>query len=73
MKEGIFLLGIILIIIGILVVMLASFTTTDTKVKGGFVGMIGPFPIGFASDKRTFYILMGIAIIIYILMWFLRK
>jgi len=66
-------LGIILICIGFLLLFLSAFLTNKSTVRGGFVGFIGPFPFGFASDKKILYILFAIGIIIFILSILLRK
>ena len=75
--ERIVPLGIALIVIGFLLVFLGSLFATvqgskesKSQVKSAGVIFIGPFPIGWASDKSMFYTLMAIVILM-ILFWFI--
>ena len=67
-------IGILLIIMGFLIVLISSFTSEKTTVKGGGIAFIGPIPIaGFASDKKTLYILFGLGILLFILYLIFNK
>lgn len=57
------LIGIVLLFVGIL-----SSAKGNTKVEGGGIIFIGPFPIiGGATSERTFYILLAVSIVFFIL------
>ncbi len=72
MATGFFIIfiGIMLVIVGSLLTLVSG----KSHVKGGAIGFIGPFPLfGFASDRKIFYILFGIGIIVFILSLILRR
>ncbi|ODS35281.1 MAG: hypothetical protein A7316_01950 [Candidatus Altiarchaeales archaeon WOR_SM1_86-2] len=60
-------IGIITLIVGIILLALSE----KGEVKGGFVGFIGPIPIGFGTDKGIMVILLVIAIVIMLAVMFL--
>ncbi len=67
-------LGFALVIIGLVIVFLATFllafspTRTKGKAKGGGIVFIGPIPIIFGTDKESVKILLILAIILLALM-----
>jgi len=73
--KNLFLIGIILVFIGILFIIISSVYTSfkgKTEIKSAGVIFIGPFPIGWASDKKMFYILSGLIIMSLIIWWILN-
>jgi uncharacterized protein (TIGR00304 family) len=72
--SDLFLVGVGIILVGFLVVFLATVTSgrsseereARTEVKGGGVVMIGPIPIIFGSDAKwaTVAIVLAIALIV---------
>ena len=75
--EKLFTVGFIILAIGVIIIMLATIlgiSGNKTSIKGGAVGFLGPIPLfGFASDKKTIYLLFAIGIIIFIVFTLLRK
>ncbi len=73
LQQNILPIGFALIIIGFILVFVASFVgpnvgpNTKTQTKAAFVGFIGPFPIGFGTDKQTLYLALAIGIVIFII------
>jgi uncharacterized protein (TIGR00304 family) len=61
------LIGIFAIVIGILILAFSK----STKVEGGGVVLIGPFPIIFGSSERIIYIVLAITLIIMLIYIFL--
>ena len=67
-----FTIGIALTVIGIIIAVIAmlllSVTQSEerTKVKGGGVILIGPFPIIFGTDKQSLKIVIILAIVLII-------
>ena len=60
-------IGIIILIIG-----LSTSSKTDTKFFAG--GIVGFIPFGFGSDKKLFYIGLGLTIVLFLMMvWFRWK
>lgn len=73
--KNLALLGIGLILIGFLLVLISSIYSAfrgSTDIKSAGIFFIGPFPIGWASDKRMFYILIGLVILAMIIWWILN-
>jgi uncharacterized protein (TIGR00304 family) len=52
--------GIVLLIVGLLILMFQK----KTKVEGGGLVLIGPFPIAFGTNEKIVYLLLIVAIII---------
>jgi len=70
-QQTLLLIGLTLIIIGFTVVFASSFLNAkDSKIqtKAAFVGFIGPFPIGFGTDKQTLYAALAIGIAMFIVL-----
>lgn len=42
-----------------------------SKVESGGLILIGPFPIVFGSNKNIAFVLLGVAIILFLLLWFI--
>lgn len=65
-------IGIMLILIGILIVMLATFLLlilgmrSAKKIGGGAVVFLGPIPLGFATDKETlkWLVILGLVMLV---------
>ncbi len=71
MEVELWQIGIILIFLGILLTflgVLSSSTQKRTRVEAGFVGFIGPIPIGFATSKEMLYLALIISIIAIVLL-----
>lgn len=78
MREEIISLGFILIFLGMIVIMLGfilSLPRGETKVEGGGVILIGPFPIVFGSSKESVkaVVLLTIALIVVVYLLFYRR
>jgi uncharacterized membrane protein len=75
--ESLFLIGFVFILIGILLIFIGSISSmkegqTNIKSAGGI--FLGPIPIfGFFSDKKMFYFLVVMAIVVFILWMVFRK
>jgi len=74
MSEQLWNIGVILVLAGFFVMLVATvllfFTALKrkAKVKGGGVIIIGPFPIIFGTDKESVKILLVLSIILVALM-----
>ena len=56
-------LGITLILISLLIIFIASFTSEKTDIKTAGSLFLGPFSLfSFFSDKKTIYILVALAV-----------
>jgi len=67
-------IGITLILIGIFAIILGFLilaSSKNTKVEGGGIVLIGPFPIIFGTSIKMIYIVMILALIIMLLYLFL--
>ena len=72
--ESLITIGIILLFIGIMFIIIGSLSQSGkTDVKSAGIIFIGPFPMGWASDKKMFYALMGFTLLLIILWFILRK
>ena len=77
--NEIVLVGIILVVIGIVLLaasLLVGAKDSKLQVKGAFVGFIGPFPIGFGTDKQTlkWALLLGaILFVLYVVFFFFLR
>ena len=74
--ERLMPLGIILIFIGMIFLFIAGFYQAykgSNDIKSAGIIFIGPFPIGWASDKRMFYVLIGFVIFVSILWIIFRR
>jgi len=66
MEEQLILIGIIAILVGFVLVVVGSvlsFFKQKGKTEGGFIFMIGPFPIVGATSKPMFYTLIVLALV----------
>lgn len=71
-------IGLIFLFLGFILVLIGSLFSAikpeKTNVKSAGILFIGPFPIGWASDKGMFYTLIAITILMLILYFlFFRK
>jgi len=68
-------IGITLIFLGVIILFISSIYSSNqkTNIKSAGIIFIGPFPIGWASDKKMFYLLLILTIILMIVFYFLRK
>lgn len=71
--------GVLLILVGIFLVILGGILIflqeKQTKVEGGFIVWIGPFPLALTTSKEAFYFLLGISLIfifLLILFYFIK-
>lgn len=62
-----FAIGLIIVLIGVFVIIFSLIGTTEkshTKFAvGGFIGFI---PFGFGNDKRMFWVMMGIMLVVFL-------
>ena len=61
--ESLMSIGLILLLIGFIFIIISSFSSSikgQTEVKSAGLILIGPFPIGWASDKKMLYILIKV-------------
>ncbi len=73
--QNLISIGLILLLIGFIFIVIGSFSSAtkgNTDVKSAGIIFIGPIPIGWASDKKMFYTLIGFSLLLLIL-WFLLK
>lgn len=64
------IIGIALIFIGILFILISSIYSAvkgNSEIKSAGIIFIGPFPIGWASDKKMFYMLIALVILMFII------
>ena len=70
MAEQLISLGLILIVVGFGVLLSGIFSqakSSKTKIEGGGIIFIGPFPIiGGATNKQIFYLLLTVSVILII-------
>ena len=74
--ESLISIGLILLLIGFILIVIGSVSSAikgKTDVKSAGIIFIGPFPMGWASDKKMFYALMGFTLLLIILWFILRK
>jgi uncharacterized protein (TIGR00304 family) len=62
--------GIVFIFIGILLVVISSFASSDVKTGG--VLLLGPIPIIFGNDRRLIYVSFAFAAFV-IVVWLLAR
>ena len=69
------IIGIALIFLGMIILFTSSIYSSNqkTNVKSAGIIFVGPFPLGWASDKKMFYLLLILTIIVMIISYFLRK
>lgn len=67
-------IGLVAIIIGFLLVVAGTIISAaqQKRAEFGFVGFIGPFPIGFGSSKDILFLTLLIAMAVIILINFIR-
>ena len=68
-------IGITLIFLGVIILFISSIYSSNqkTNIKSAGIIFVGPFPLGWASDKKMFYLLLILTIIVMIISYFLRK
>ena len=70
MVENLISLGLIIIVVGFVILLAGIFSQVKsgkTKIEGGGIIFIGPFPIfGAATNKQMFYILLVVSVILII-------
>ena len=74
--ESLISIGLILLLIGFIFIVIGYFSSTikgKTEIKSAGIIFIGPIPIGWASDKKMLYVLIGFAISAFILWFILRR
>jgi len=74
--ESLMSIGLILLLMGFIFIIISSFSSSikgQTDVKSAGLIFIGPIPIGWASDKKMFYILIALAITTFIIFYILTK
>ncbi|MEK6835953.1 MAG: DUF131 domain-containing protein [Nanoarchaeota archaeon] len=73
LQDKLILMGIILIFLGFIIIIASSLIQAKTNVKSAGVVFIGPFPIGYASDKIMFYILIALTLVALIIFYLLKR
>lgn len=79
--DSLIIAGIVVIMLGIALVVIGSLFQgaqpgqqgKDSKVKFSFVGLIGPFPLGFGNDKNLLTVTLAIAVVFMLAMVFLLR
>lgn len=70
MPEQLVSIGLTIIVIGFVLLLAGLFSqvkSSKTKVEGGGIVFIGPFPVGgFATNKQIFYLLLVVSVILII-------
>ena len=70
MPEQLVSIGLIIIVVGFVILLAGLFSQVKsgkTKVEGGGILFIGPFPIiGGATNKQIFYLLLIVSVIMVI-------
>ncbi|MCK4429336.1 MAG: DUF131 domain-containing protein [Candidatus Aenigmarchaeota archaeon] len=61
--KDLFIVGVILLIIGIILILFSLSSGSEGKVKFAFGGFIGPIPFGFANSPEMLKIVIVISII----------
>jgi len=66
--EQLITIGIIVVFIGIVIIIIGSIIGMQKgETKAGFGGFIGPIPFGFASERGMLYVVIAIALTMFIL------
>ena len=78
MMATLFQVGLFFVLVGMILLFVGSFLATtrgeqgNVKAAGGI--FIGPFPLfGFASDKKMFYSLLAMIVVLSVLFFLLRR
>lgn len=71
--EQLISIGVLIVMIGIVLVIAGSILTAikskKTKTEWSVVGLIGPLPVGFSSNKKM--LLIGFAILVIFILLFI--
>ncbi|MBI4155263.1 DUF131 domain-containing protein [Candidatus Woesearchaeota archaeon] len=72
--ENLLKIGLLLILIGFIIVFASSFTSKSPNVKAAGGIFIGPFPIfGAFTNKKSFYLILILAIILFFIFSFFNR
>lgn len=72
--ENLIAIGFVVVLIGFILIILGSILqTTKGKTEGGFIAFIGPIPIGWATSKNIFYILVILSLVVLIIFFILNR
>jgi len=74
LKRNMELFGLALILIGIFAIVIGLLIlafSKSTKVEGGGIVFVGPFPIIFGTSERIVYIVLTIALLVMLIYLFL--
>jgi uncharacterized protein (TIGR00304 family) len=74
LKRNMELFGLALILIGIFAIVIGLLIlafSRSTKIEGGGVVFIGPFPIVFGTGERIIYIVLAMSLLIMLIYLFL--
>jgi uncharacterized protein (TIGR00304 family) len=74
LKRNMELFGLALILIGIFAIVIGLLIlafSKSTKIEGGGVVFIGPFPIVFGTNERIVYIVLAITLLLMLIYLFL--
>ncbi len=76
LSERIVLVGLGLVLLGIVMLVFGSLLSAGkekSSVRGGGIIFLGPIPLGFATDKKTLYVLLGFSIVVFVFWYFLLR
>lgn len=77
MAEQLIQVGLIIIVIGFVLLLSGLFSqvkSSKTKIEGGGIVFIGPFPVGgFATNKQIFYLLLIVSMILIVASFLLGR
>ncbi len=68
MAENLVFFGVVLLFVAIVLIIIGSLGSKDTKYAFG--GFIGPIPFGFANDPKMLWAVVGIMLIVALLFIF---
>ena len=71
MQEKLLLIGVVFILIGILITIIASFFG-GKKVEYAFGGFIGPIPFGWASNEKMLIWILIILFVVSLYLFFFK-
>jgi len=67
-SENLILVGILVILIGFVLVFIGSLIKAkSSKTEFGFVGFIGPIPVGFGTSKEIIIFALIVGLIIFLI------
>ncbi len=72
--ENLLKLGLLLMVIGFILIFASALNSKNLNLKAAGGIFIGPFPVfGAFTDKNSYYLLIAIAVIIFLISFFLNR